>query len=275
MIATRLLVPLLLLTLVVCSTGAAYVNVVEPSNYTVYSGSTVYLGKVGPGQTFTVTISTTTANNTGALVERGWNQLVVSSLPQGWIAANSSLNNAYESVQITPASTAPNGTYQFILTAINTGNYSKLGSVKFTAFINVTTNVFRLQVSPTSISTGPGEPAKILVSINNSGVSDSPFLITATGLPAWNNTIPVIALHGTTGNFTYPVFENEPGTYYAQLIVSSQQSPLVYERSNITLTVQASLLNDYKAIGQGSIAFPVIYEPVYAVMYLISLLFNS
>ncbi len=262
-----------IMAVLMLSSNASYVNIVEPANYTVYQGGTVYFGKVGPGQTFTVTISTTTASNQGTLVQRGWNQLVVQGIPQGWIAANSSLNNQYESVQITPAPEA-RGTYQFNLTAVNTQNYSKLGSVTFMGVVNVTTDVFKMQVSPVNISTGPGEPARISVVINNTGVSDSPFIITATGLPALNMTEEVIALHGTSGTFSYPIYESEPGVYPAQLEVSSEQSPLVYERANITLTIQASLLNDYQAVGQGALTFPVIYEPVYAIMYIIGSVFH-
>src|SRR5208283_775477 len=146
--------------------NAAYVTVIQPFNYTVTSSSPVYLGKDGPGQTFYVTISAATTNSSGAVNLLGWNKLVVTSLPQGWIAQNSSLYTPTLSVKITPAATAQNGTYAFNLTAVNVGNYSKLGALRFTALINITPDVFKLGVSPASISESTGTPADVYVTIN-------------------------------------------------------------------------------------------------------------
>jgi hypothetical protein len=256
--------------LLVSMAAASSVTILEPFNASVTQGGSILLGKVGPGQTFYVTISANTMNASGVTFSRGWNKLVATGMPQGWIVQNSSLNGADLSVKIDPSPNAHNGTYAFNLTAINIGNYSHLGTVRFQALINVTPDVFNLQITPTNISTGPGQPASIYVTINNTGVSDNPFIITMVGLPAWNATQPVIALHHTTETFTYPVYEDEPGIYRAQINVSSGSSPLVYKRGNVTLAIQASLFNDYRAVGRGAIAFPIIYQPVYAVMYLLS-----
>jgi hypothetical protein len=266
---------LLMLSLIIAAAGASTVRMTEPYNATIMGNSTVYLGKVGPGQTFYVTISANTTNSTGAVFQRGWNELLATDLPRGWIAENSSLYNAYLSVKVTPPADAENGTYYFNLTAVNAGNYSKLGAAHFIAEINVTPNVFKLQVSPSTISTGPGEPTTIYITINNTGVSDNPFLISAQGLPAWNLTKEVIALHHTSEVFQYPLYQDEPGVYQAVINVTSTASPLVTKRSTVNLTVQASVLNDYAAVGEGAVGFPIIYEPIYAIMQLISRLFHS
>ncbi len=255
--------------------GASTVTMIEPYNYTISNGAAVHLGKDGPGQTFFVTISAATTNATGAQLNLGWNKLVVSGLPQGWIAQNSSLYTSELSVKITPAADASNGTYKFNITAINVGNYSKIGAVEFTAYINVTPNVFKLYVNPTTVYESTGTPVDIYVSINNTGVSDTPFLVNITGIPAFNQTTEVIALHHTTQEFTYPISAYQPGVYHVKLSVQSIFSPLVYKQSNITMVSKATVLNDYGAIGSGVVAFPIIYEPVYAVMYLISRLFNG
>ena len=255
--------------------SAGMVNVTEPVNTTMQSNQTVYLGKVGPGQTFYINISAATTNAAGVYYDHGWNQLVVTGLPQGWLAANSALYGQYLSAKITAAPDAQDGIYTFNLTAVNIGNYSKLGNTSFAAQINVTPDVFKLSVSPTNVSTGPGQPASISVGINNTGVSDSPFLISVQGLPGWNITKEVIALHHTSEVFSYPIYADEPGIYDARFNVTSTSSALVSKKSNVTLVVQASVPNDYKAIGQGSLASPIIYEPIYAIMYIISKLFGG
>lgn len=251
---------------------ASYVSIIEPYNATVRENGSIYLGKVGPGQTFYVTISAATTNATGSMLNLGWNRLVANGIPQGWLAQNSSLYNPVLSTKITVSPDAGNGTYVFGLTAINVGNYSKIGSVGFRAYVNVTPDVFRLEVHPAQISAAPGAPARIYVQINNTGVSDSPFVISAQDLPGASLNQTVIALHRTAQQFVYSVYESEPGVYDLRLRVSSLSSPRVFKETNVTLRVGAGLLNDYEALGQGAIAFPVIYEPAYAVMYLLSLL---
>lgn len=256
---------------------ASYVVITEPYNATItYANGSIYLGKVGPGQTFIVTIQSATANSTGAKLDYGWNQLNATDVPAGWVVKNSPLYRQTLSVEITPASDAPTGTYMFRLTAINIGNYSKIGSMSFTAYVNVTPDVFHLGVSPTKVAAGVGLPSNIYITINNTGVSDSPFIINVTGLPAWS--VPpqaVIALHHTSATFAYPVYEYTPGVYKAVVHVSSLESPLVEKSAVVTLTAKAGLASDYASIGDGSVMFPIVYEPAYAIMYLLSLLFGQ
>lgn len=251
--------------------SAKYVNVVSPYNYTVNQNSNISIGNVGPGQTIYIMISSETTNNTGTLIDYGWNRLVATDLPPGWIAQNSSLNIQFLSTKVAVAPNAPNGTYSFDLTAINTGNYSRLGSLSFKVFVNVTPDVFSLGVTPSRLTTWPNQPANILVSVDNTGVSDSPFTISVVGLPAWNTTATVIALHNETGKFVFPVYEGEPGVYNLRLYVNSTNSKRISKASNLTLVVRASVPSDYSSIGKGYAFFPIVYAPVYGVMYIIDL----
>ena len=258
-----------------CIASASYVNIIEPYNITIQNNGSVYLGKVGPGQTFFVTISASTMGTPGNILNLGWNKFVAADLPPGWTAQNSSLYNPTLSTKITVDPNSSNGTYTFNLTAINIGNYSKIGSIRFKAYVNVTPDVFVLSVNPTSISAGPGEPASVYVTINNTGVSDSPFVISSQGLPGVNSTQIVIALHNTTQQFVYGMYENEPGLYNAKLKVSSISSSRIYKETGVSLNIVASVPNDFEALGQGALAFPIIYEPAYAIMYLIRLLMRA
>ena len=92
------------------------------------------------------------------------------------------------------------------------------------------------------------------------------------GLPAWNSTSTVIALHDTVGRFQYPIYEDEPGVYHVTLFINSSASSRISKESNLTFVVGASLGNDYAALGQGSPLFPIVYAPAYAVMYVIDLI---
>ncbi len=256
----------------IATASSPYLKVIEPFNATLHNGGSIYLGNDGPGQPFYITALANTTNATGTLIYKGWNFMNATDVPPGWVVVNSSKFLYSMAVELTPAPNAKPGIYSFNLTAVNIGNYSKLGHVRFTAYINITPNVFKLSVSPSILSSGPGQPKSIYVTINNTGVSDSPFEISVRGLPAFNRSIEVIALHHTSRGFAYQVFENEPGSYKATMYVDSVDSPEVHEETNITLTVKASIQNDYNALGYGSNAFPIVYEPAYAVMYFINLI---
>ncbi len=52
-----------------------------------------------------------------------------------------------------------------------------MGAINFVAYVNITPDVFSMSVSPEEINGSPGEPKAIIVTINNTGVSDSPFVI--------------------------------------------------------------------------------------------------
>lgn len=260
------------LILVIGYSNAAYLQITGPVTGTLYNNGSVYLGKVGPGESFYVLASATTANASGKVINIGWNQFEAINLPANWSAQASPLYENPMKLKITTAPNTKNGTYTLILRAVNVGNYSRIGNLTFTALVNVTTDVFIPTVTPTKFNVGTGQPYTLQISIDNTGISDDPFIINARSLAGWNVSDPVIALHSTTSSFVYPVFVNVPGVYNFNLTVSSATSSLISASFPITMTAQASLLNDYGAVGQGVVLSPIIYEPTYAVMLLVNYL---
>ncbi|MDE1851291.1 MAG: hypothetical protein KGH69_01200 [Candidatus Micrarchaeota archaeon] len=251
---------------------AKYLDIQGPVSGTLYDNGTIALGSVGPGESFYVSASATTTNASGATVNIGWDTLEAlnSSLPAGWTAQASPLYENPMKMKITTAPDTPNGVYTIAIRAINVQNYSKLGNLTINAKVNVTQKVVNFSAEPTRISVGTGQPISIKVTINNTGISDDPFYIAAVGLPAWNVSDQVIALHSTKGTYVYPVYVNEPGTYDFNMTVSSSTSPLIRSSFPIRMVAQASLLNDYSAVGQGVVLSPVIFQPSYSLMLLIS-----
>ncbi len=272
--ATRYLALFLCLSLVVSSVGATYLSVSAPISKVLHNNNTVYLGKVGPGESFFVLASAATTNQSGTLVSIGWDTLQTISLPSGWTVQNSLLYQTPMKMKVTVAPNAANGTYPLTIRAVNVGNYSKLGNLTFQAYINVTPNVFSSNVTPLNLTAGLGQPVNIKITINNTGASDDPFLINAYGLPAWNQPTQVIAAHSTVNTYLYPVFVNEPNVYHFNLTINSTTSPLIHKTYAITLVAKASLLNDYSSTGQGVVLSPIIYEPAYALMLLISKVYH-
>ena len=213
--------------------AGTYVNITEPYNATLANNGSIYLGKAGPGQTFSITVSSATTNGTGAVFNRGWNKLVVTGYPKGWVVKNSALYRSALTVDITPSPQALNGTYKLTLSAVNIGNYSKIGSLNFVAYVNITPNVFRMSVAPEKVYGSPGEPKSVTVTINNTGVSDSPFVINVSGIQGVQlQPETVIALHHTSETFKYAIFAKAPGQYTPTINVSSLESQLVRREIN-------------------------------------------
>lgn len=254
---------------------ASYIQIESPISGRLYNNGSIYIGKVGPGESFSLLASATTTNASGTLVNIGWDTLVAVQLPPGWSAQPSPKYQDPMKIKITADPNALNGTYEMVLRAVNLGNYSKLGNLTFDVFVNVTPDVFESNVTPTDLSVGVGQPTNLYVNINNTGASDDPFIIDAIGLPAWNVSDEVISLHSTRNAFVYPVLINQPGVYHFNLTVSSATSPRIQKTFNIRMVAHASLLNDYGAVGQGALLSPVIYEPVYAAMLLIKYIYAA
>ncbi len=254
----------------VSSASAMYLQIIGPVNGTLYNNGSIYLGKVGTGESFYVLASPQTTNASGKSINIGWDTLEGVDLPAGWYAQASPLYENPMKMKITVGQNANSGTYHMLLRAVNIENYSKLGNLTVNAYVNVTSNVFSVNVSPRKVNVGVGQPGNLYIEINNTGISDDPFMIDAVNLPAWNVTEEVIALHGKSTAFVYPVYIDEPGVYPFNLTVAATTSPMAIRSTyRITLVAKASLLNDFGAIGQGTVLSPIIYEPAYAIMLLI------
>jgi len=262
------------LLILLSSASAMYLAVEGPVSSTLYDNGVINLGKVGPGESFYILASATTTNSTGAAVNIGWDTLKTMELPAGWSSQASPLYEEPMKMKVTVASDAPTGTYMMMVRAVNIGNYSKLGNLTFRAFINVTPDVFASSVEPLNITAGVGQPVNLKIIINNTGASDDPFLINAYGLPAWNMPVQVISEHSTKSTYWYPLFVNEPGVYSFNLTINSTSSSLIRNTYRVNFIAEASVLNDYKATGEGVVLSPIIYEPAYAFMLFLSNIYH-
>lgn len=274
MVSQRLSILVLAISLLAV-TNATYLNVLGPASGVLQNGQSIYLGKVGPGESFYVEASATTTNASGYTLNLGWAKLEVVDHPSGWYSQPSLLYENPMKIKVTVPSDAKNGTYNLTLEAVDVGNYSKIANLTINAYVNVTPNVFNLAVTPTAIQSGIDQPTNLYITINNTGISDDPFSINVYGLPAWNVSEQVVALHSTQTTYVYPVYVNESGTYRFNVTVASTTSPAIKLSEPVALIAQASLLNDYRAVGQGVILSPVIFYPSYELMLFLSYLYNT
>src|ERR1700681_460969 len=83
--------------------AATYLSVVGPVQAVLYNNGNITLGKVGPGESFYVLASATTTNQSGFLVNIGWDTLQAVSLPSGWSSQSSPLYENPMKMKITVA----------------------------------------------------------------------------------------------------------------------------------------------------------------------------
>ncbi len=257
---------LLLAAILIAVSNATYLQVIAPVEATLHQNSSIYLGKVGPGESFYVEALASTTNATGTLINIGWDTLETTELPSGWSSQPSPYYLNPMKLKVTASPNAANGMYAIKIKAVNLQNYSRIGNLSITAYVNITPDVFAANVSNKILRSGIGQPVNVKIWLNNTGASDDPFVISSSGLPAFNLSFETVAKKGMPITLVYPVYENAPGVYPFNLSITSATSPLVHKAFKLELIVNSSVANDYAATGQGMLIFPIIYEPAYAFM---------
>lgn len=236
----------------------------------ISEGDIVDLGTIGPGQTASVLINPIV--NTGGKFGSGgrFDFATVANMPYGWRGKESKLYGDPLQVEITADKNAPEGEYTTMVIIQDEGNGEMLGNATFIAKIKVVHDVLDVSVSPKSITSGPGQPARFVISITNKGTASDVFRVQASGVERWVFEKPVLVQPMTTKTVVYEISEMEEETYTPEISVVSTSSNLIQKTEKVTFTVQPDLLSDFKATNHGILVFPVFEAPVYAIAGLIS-----
>jgi hypothetical protein len=250
--------------------SATTVTVVSPQAGVVGSGDILDLGTMGPGQTVSVLISRTVTSGgihgNGGLMDMA----TVSDLPPGWNAQASKLYADPLQVTVTADPDAAPGNYTFHITVIDENNGEGLGNVTLTARVHVTWDVMDFGVSPTSITTGPGQPAQFMITVTNKGSASDVFDVSAIGSQKWDFKKPVFVPAMSSRTIRYEVVGNEEMKYTPTIKVVSLASGNIAAEKNVTIIVHSGLFGDYDATNHGTLLFPIFEAPIYALAGLLS-----
>lgn len=270
MAESRLIASLILL-LMGCSFA---VRVVAPVDMDVGEGDIIDLGTIGPGQTISVLINPKV--ETGGVHGIGgyYDMAEATTLPAGWSSGKSKMYGNPLQVTVSAAPDAPEGDYSTKITVVDEMNGEQLGNITFTAWVHVTWDVLDMDVSPSYLAVGPGQPAKFDVTVSNKGSASDVFEVSAKGATGeWEFTKQVFVPAGNSKKLSYDIAGYEEETYLSEIKVVSLASANIYEARNVTLFVRPDLLSDYKATNHGTVVFPVFEALIYAFAGIISNLY--
>jgi len=264
----RFIIALLLLPL------AFSINLVSPQVKNVENGDIIDLGVIGPGQTVSLQIDPLMKK--GGLYGIGgqYDQAIVTDMPRGWSFTPSKLYQNPLQVTLSSASDAAEGDYSTRVTVIDEGNGENLGNVSFTVRVNVVHDVLDIDVSPSHINVGPGQPARFAITITNKGSTSDVFDVSATGSKRWEFKKQVYVPEQSTKTIYYEIVGNEEETYTTTIKVVSLSSSIISEEKNVTLFIQSDVFGDYKATNNGVLVFPIFESMAYSLAGLISNLFG-
>ncbi len=248
------------------------IEVIEPTKQDIQDGDTIYLGEIGPGQTIALQFIPTVTEG-GKYGEGGEYDLAVPhDLPLQWEGKTSKLYENPAQVLIKAPPDVAEGEYLAKITLEDT-NDDQLENITFTVRIRINHDILDVSVSPTSVSVGPGQPARYDITITNKGTASDVFDVSSSGLKRWQFKRSVYVPPKSTRTISYELVENEEETYESTLTVVSQSSPVIKKEQTVTFQVNSDLLSDYKATNRGVIIFPIFESLVYSFMGLISNLF--
>ncbi|VVB66260.1 Uncharacterised protein [Candidatus Gugararchaeum adminiculabundum] len=264
----------IVLVLVIALSGillAETVWLVEPMKKQLGNGDVVDIGPIGPGQTVFIEIE--------PIIKEGenkgltWDLLNVTKLPSGWKGEKSALyGRPTLQAKITASAEAKDGSYPVTLEAI--GGEKLGGPVSIKANVQVKKDVVNVDVQPKSRKVGAGQPAVFYITIQNTGITSDVFEVTATGKLAWDLNKKALIPAGGIKEVRYEVGSEEGGNIAVDLNVKSSSSPLISKTERVNVDVETNLISDYKATNNGLMIFPIMEQPVYSLMGLISNLFN-
>ncbi|MFA6907225.1 MAG: hypothetical protein WC263_00170 [Candidatus Micrarchaeia archaeon] len=245
-------------------------SVLAPVSAQVEQGSTINIGNVGPGQTFSVAVEPKVATG-GAYGTGGAYDQLSADAPAGWTTQPSKLYATPLQADITVPNDAPDGEYLVALTLWDEAGSKGLGDdVTFLAKVTVTHEVMDMTVSPLGISTGAGQPARYTITISNKGMANDVFVVGSTGVRTWEFRRSIYIPSQTTKTLNYEVVGDDEADYDVMIFARSSSSDRISAEVPVTLRVNTDLLSDFKAVNRGVLLFPSAEAPLYFIVGLLS-----
>ena len=247
------------------------IMVLSPVSADVSDGSQISVGAVGPGQTFAVSVDPRVAIGGKYGIGGAYDKLFASSLPDGWVSTPSPLYGSPLQAYITVPKDAADGEYEVGLSLWDEAGEEGLGgNITFMVNVTVSHDVMGMEVSPSSLSVGAGQPARYTITVVNKGIANDIFTIGSSGVRDWEFSRVVYIQSGTSKTLTYEIAGDDEADYRVQIWSRSSSSDAIYAQRNVTLRVNTDLFSDYRAVNHGVLLFPLPEAPLFFMTGLLS-----
>jgi len=246
-------------------------SVLAPVSAQIEHGSSITIGNVGPGQTFSVVVDPKVATGGPYGTGGAYDQLSAGALPEGWTSTPSKLYATPLQADVTVPKDAQDGDYVISFRLWDeAGDKGLGGDVEFTAKVTVTHDVMDMTVSPISINTGAGQPARYTITISNKGMANDVFQVGSTGVRTWEFRRSIYIPSQTTKTLNYEVVGEDEADYDVKIWARSSSSDKIGAEVPVTLRVNTDLLSDFRAVNRGVLLFPSAEAPLYFIVGLLS-----
>lgn len=242
---------------------SAYADIASPVSKRLQSEGAVFLGIAGPGQTVKLAVAKECEGKV-------WDRLYIisESLPTGWEKEDGLWYESPMQASIKIGGDAPNGEYTIKAKLVD--EYEGLGEMEFFVTVNVSREVFDVEVLNPSLETGVGQPGAYKLILKNLGTASDVFRISVKGMPAWIYTKTVVVPRSSEKEVIYEIVANERGSYPLEINVTSISSELIGKQSKVSFTAQPSLISNMKACANGMLMFPIPLMSIYSLIGFIS-----
>ena len=259
---------MILLILLLLTSVSFSATVIEPVKSEVSQGSNIYVGDVGPGQPFSVSILKRVYEG-GRFGKGGYfDRAVVSNLPEGWSAKDSKIFDDPLQVRIVPAEDAEEGNYTFTITLVDVDNAELLGNLSFNVTVSINKDVMAVYVDRKVFRSGPSQPFRVVVNVWNKANIGDVFVAKANigGIVKEKEVFIPAKKYGTV------VFEftlKDEDVYRGTLEVRSKHSASIRAEESFTAYIEGSFFEDIGASGRGVLLLYYPFQPIYDIAYLL------
>lgn len=254
------------------------VEMLEPVNKEIVPGEEIFLGTIGPGQTLQLNMNPWIYE--GEEYVAHYDLAVAEDLPDGWKSTDSKLYGDPLQVTISASEKESEGMYEVKViiidakkvngTVLTNESAEGVHDVEFKGIIQVQHEIMDVNIEPKEIVTGANQPSKYYITITNKGSASDVFKISSNNIPKWTFEKLVYIPPKSSKTVIYEIVESEEEIFHPIITVVSTSSSIIEKEEELTFTVQSDLFSDFKAVNNGISIFPILEEPIFALMGLLS-----
>ncbi|MEM4195363.1 MAG: hypothetical protein QXY05_03570 [Candidatus Anstonellales archaeon] len=248
-------------------------QLVSPVIKEIKENETVYLGKIGPGQTIAVEIYPKVFE--GGKFGRGGNYdyAYAWAIPLKWKSTPSKIYGNPLQVSLTSAPDAAEGNYTIEIDVEDEGNGELLGVFSFFVVVEITHDNMALSVEPKKQTVGIGQPAVFAITIENKVDSGDIFIISSKGVPGWEFSKPVYVPPRSKKTINYEIVYEEEELFVGKIYAQSQSSSVVKQEEGFAVDVHSDFVSDCKATNHGTLLFSPFEGLIYSLAGIFGMFF--